>query len=195
MLIQFYARIYTFLSHKITTNAYLTILLYMHVQDGILFALAGIPLILLAMMSIPLVYASDGGESSITQKCDTVSCQVEMVNSTFMPNTLKARPLADIVWMNNDNARHMVSSGSSGSIEAPLASTIIEPGESYKFSFQKPGKYQYFCQIHPLMRGVIVVDGVIVPEFPSIALVIAAGAFAPIVAITRLRKNVFKLGI
>lgn len=163
-------------------------------RNGILLALASTSLTVLAMLSIPLVYGGENG-GKIVGKCDTVLCQVEMVNSTFMPSTLKARPLADIVWINNDNVRHMVSSGSPGSIEAPLASKFIEPGESYKFSFQKPGKYQYFCQVHPLMRGVIVVDGAIIPEFPSIALVIVAGAFAPIVAITRLRKNVFKLGI
>jgi len=164
-------------------------------RNSILLALAGTSLIVLAMLSIQLAYAGEGGgKSYVTQECHTVLCQVEMVNSTFMPDTLKARPLADIVWINKDNIRHMVTSGSYGSIEAPLASTFIDPGESYKFSFQKPGKYQYFCQIHPLMRGVIIVDGAIIPEFPSIALLIVAGAFVPIIAMTRLRKNAFKVG-
>jgi plastocyanin len=163
-------------------------------RSGILLALVGTSLIALAMISMQLVYAGGGGgKSYVTQECGTMLCQIEMVNLTFTPDTLKARPLADIVWTNNDSVRHMVTSGSYGSIEAPLASTFIDPGESYKFSFQQPGKYQYFCQIHPLMRGVIVVDSSVIPEFPSIALLIVAGTLAPIIVMTRLRKTAFKI--
>jgi len=162
----------------------------------VLLTLAGTLPIVLAVMSIQMVYAGvGGGKSYVTQECDTVLCQIEMVNLTFVPDTLKTKMLADIVWTNNDNVRHMVTSGSYGSIERPLASTFIDPGESYKFSFQDPGKYRYFCQIHPLMRGVIVVEGTIVPEFPSITLLIVAGALAPIIAMARLRKNTYKIGI
>jgi len=168
-------------------------------RNGILVALAGTSLIVFAMLSIPLVFAvegsASGAKSYVTEECYSTLCQVKMANLMFVPDTLIVKRLADIVWTNNDNVRHMVTSGSYGSIEAPLASAFIEPSESYKFSFQKPGKYQYFCQMHPNMRGVVLVEGAIVPEFPSIALLIVAGAFAPIIAMTRLRKNIFKMGI
>lgn len=159
-------------------------------RNSILLALAGTSLILIAVLSIQPVYAGEGGgRSYVTQECYDVLCKIAIVNRTFVPDTLKAQPLADIVWVNTDNVRHLITSGSYSGIERPIVSTFINPGESFTFSSQKPGEYKYFCQIHPLMKGVIVLEGEIIPEFPSIAMLIAAGALAPLIAMTRLRKD------
>ena len=34
-------------------------------------------------------------------------------------------------------------------------SPVLQPGESYRFTFVKPGTYDYFCGPHPQMQGII----------------------------------------
>lgn len=35
----------------------------------------------------------------------------------------------------------------------------ISGGESFEFTFEEPGEYEYFCSIHPTMEGTITVEG------------------------------------
>ncbi len=35
----------------------------------------------------------------------------------------------------------------------------LSPGDSFSFTFDRPGTYTYFCSIHPNMKGTIVVQG------------------------------------
>jgi plastocyanin len=38
-------------------------------------------------------------------------------------------------------------------------SGVIGSGETFNFTFEEPGTYPYFCQIHPEMSGTITIDG------------------------------------
>jgi plastocyanin len=38
-----------------------------------------------------------------------------------------------------------------------FASPMLQPGEAFSFTFSEPGTYEYYCTIHPAMRGAIVV--------------------------------------
>ncbi|MDT7040779.1 cupredoxin domain-containing protein [Candidatus Nitronereus thalassa] len=38
-------------------------------------------------------------------------------------------------------------------------SGAVAPGESFTLSHIKPGTYPYFCRLHPIMRGTIIVKG------------------------------------
>ena len=64
-----------------------------------------------------------------------------------------------IVWVNNDEIIHTVSSSSGGTAfgKAALANNYIDPGASWNFTFSKPGEYDYYCTPHPYMRGLIIV--------------------------------------
>jgi hypothetical protein len=38
-------------------------------------------------------------------------------------------------------------------------SGAVQPGQSYSFTFDKPGTYTYHCEIHPDMTGTVTVSG------------------------------------
>ena len=59
-----------------------------------------------------------------------------------------------VTWTNEDTDAHTVTSLNS---VGPLSSQALNTGQSYTYTFTKPGTYKYFCSIHPHMVGTIVV--------------------------------------
>lgn len=73
----------------------------------------------------------------------------------FVPATLTIKVRTQVVWSNDSNAPHTVSSDS-GVFNTPNP-LGINPGQTYAFTFTKPGTYPYYCNIHTYMTGKIVV--------------------------------------
>jgi plastocyanin len=162
--------------------------------------LVALSLATIAILFYAPAFAGGGGAgapSNVTESCDLGICYIKMVNSTFTPDTLIVRPDAAVLWENMDDVRHTITSGSPDKIHTPLNSDLIENGKAYEFVFsraeQHTGKFVYFCQVHPLMRGEIIVQGEPIPEFPQVAMIIAASVFALMIALMRFRKNVFRI--
>lgn len=162
--------------------------------------LVALSLATIAILFYAPAFAGGGGagsSSNIRESCDVEMCYVKMVNSTFTPDTLIVRPDATVVWENMDEVRHTITSGSPDNMQMPLKSDLIENGKAYEFVFsraeQHTGKFVYYCQVHPLMRGEIIVQGEPIPEFPLV-MIVAASVFASMIALMRFRKNVFRIG-
>jgi plastocyanin len=73
-----------------------------------------------------------------------------------------------VVWTNNDITSHTVTSDDEyhDQINGAFASTeqlgtLINPGETFEFTFTKEGEYPYHCDPHPWMKGKVIV----VPNF------------------------------
>jgi len=57
-----------------------------------------------------------------------------------------------VIWTNNDNEPHTVTA-SDGSFD----SGNMNPGDTFTYTFTKPGAYTYICTYHPWMRGYVTV--------------------------------------
>jgi plastocyanin len=57
-----------------------------------------------------------------------------------------------IEWVNNDNAPHTVTAN-----DASFESGNVAQGQSFTFTFSKPGTYQYHCIYHPWMTATVIV--------------------------------------
>ncbi len=64
-------------------------------------------------------------------------------------------PGTTVRWTNEDQALHTVTSEDSG---GPLQSKELEQGESYEYTFRKPGPYDYYCTVHPFMKSGVTVE-------------------------------------
>lgn len=140
-----------------------------------------------------------GGRSGIIQECNGTECQVNMVRSTFMPETLKIRPDTTVLWTNNDKMFHTVTGGlPKDGVESLFDSGLSSPIAAgsrweHKFDATSAGTFDYFCQIHPMMAGQIVVAGEPIQKFPDLGFMMAMaggvfGVFA-IVAAIRFKKR------
>lgn len=79
---------------------------------------------------------------------------VRIIDFAFQPATLTVAAGSTVTWSNAGQARHTVAA-SDGSVISP----DIASGASYKRTFDVPGTYLYYCDIHPEMKASIAVTG------------------------------------
>ncbi len=73
-------------------------------------------------------------------------------NFSFAPMQLEIAAGTQVTWINKDDVPHTVVS-----IDHKFKSRALDTDESFSFTFQDPGTYEYFCSVHPKMTGRIVV--------------------------------------
>ncbi len=71
---------------------------------------------------------------------------------SYRPASLTVSAGTEVIWINRDIVRHTVTSD-----EGLFDSGNIERGESFNYTFEKPGTYRYHCTIFPIMHGTIIV--------------------------------------
>ena len=79
---------------------------------------------------------------------------IKIDNFSFLPPSTTVPVGATITWVNADDVPHKIVS-SDGKF---AASPAIDTNDQYAFRFTRPGRYEYFCALHPKMTGVIVVQ-------------------------------------
>jgi len=80
------------------------------------------------------------------------SPRIEIAKHKFSLPTVTVPVGGTVTWVNHDEDVHTVVS-TAGAFRSPG----IETDETYAYKFTKPGVYQYFCTLHPLMVGKVVV--------------------------------------
>ena len=79
---------------------------------------------------------------------------VSIKSFAFSPATVSAKVGEAVRWINDEDAiPHTVTTEAAGGFN----SGRLNPGDSYSRTFDTVGAYQFFCQIHPRMRGVVLV--------------------------------------
>src|SRR5919107_1520032 len=91
-------------------------------------------------------------ESTTPAPNDTTT--VEIRNNAFDPAQLNVAPGTTVTFVNNDNVPHTATS------DNKLFDLEIPPGSSYPVVLEGEGTVTYHCELHPEMKGTIVVgDG------------------------------------
>ena len=75
-----------------------------------------------------------------------------MRNMAFAPGRMEIAAGTTVQWTNNDPLAHTVTAAN-GSFDSGL----IQPGQTWAYTFSTPGTYDYACTPHPFMKGVVIV--------------------------------------
>jgi plastocyanin len=76
--------------------------------------------------------------------------------SMFEPNEISIPTGMTVIWFNNDNGPHTVTTNSIYSPPETIQSGVIPPdGRSFVHQFNHPGRYLYFDQFNPSAFGII----------------------------------------
>jgi len=82
---------------------------------------------------------------------------VTIANFAFTPASLTVTAGTTVTWVNNDSVPHKIVADDSSNLPG-LSSENLSQGDSYSFTFSTPGTFNYYCQIHPSMKGTVVVS-------------------------------------
>ena len=107
-----------------------------------------------------------GGASSPSD-----SAEIDVVNIAYAPERLEITSGTKVVWTNQDESvRHTVTSGlpakdavpgvTEGKAARPdgtFDGDLADASSEFTHTFEEPGTYAYFCEVHPSMTGEIVV--------------------------------------
>jgi len=78
--------------------------------------------------------------------------RIEITKHKFNHPTLTVPAGTTVTWLNRDEDVHTVVSTT-----LAFKSAGLETDEAYSYKFTKPGVYEYFCTLHPLMTGKVIV--------------------------------------
>jgi plastocyanin len=75
----------------------------------------------------------------------------------FKPDVLEIKVGTKVVWTNNDDAGHTVTSGTPDNRTNLFSQPLDGKGARFEFTFPQAGTIQYFCLRHQRMRGRVIV--------------------------------------
>jgi len=99
--------------------------------------------------------------SILTTPTSPATAQVAILSGAAYPNSTGYSPSTITVvigvnntvqWVNNDTAPHTVTA-----TDHSFDSGNLNPGDTWIYTFTKPGTYTYVCTYHPWMKGTVIV--------------------------------------
>jgi plastocyanin len=79
---------------------------------------------------------------------------VKVFGSSFSPKSVTITAGDTIRWVNKDNDNHQIYAD-----HGQFVSAILKPNQSFSFTFRAAGTYTYKDELHPKIRGTVVVKG------------------------------------
>ncbi len=79
-------------------------------------------------------------------------------NTCYIPSKISIRQGESITWLNEDAAFHSVTSGAYENPNGMFDSGHLDPNESFTVKFEESGTFDYFCTLHPWMKGKVIVE-------------------------------------
>jgi plastocyanin len=76
----------------------------------------------------------------------------------YIPSQIVVEKGYEITWMNEDSAFHSVTSGFYDEPTGLFDSGYLDPYQSFSYTFDDVGVYDYYCTLHPWMEGQVIVE-------------------------------------
>jgi plastocyanin len=84
---------------------------------------------------------------------DQTVVRVEISKMRFGPAELTVKAGTTVEWVNQDTVPHTATAK-----DRSWSSGMVSQGQSWRRTFPAPGRYPYFCEVHPFMKGTVVVQ-------------------------------------
>jgi nitrite reductase (NO-forming) len=78
----------------------------------------------------------------------------------YVPPTLTVSAGSTVTWKNSDSTLHTVTSGSAetGVSGTEFDSSYMAAGKTFEHTFSSAGTFDYYCTLHPFMKGQVIVN-------------------------------------
>jgi len=71
---------------------------------------------------------------------------------SYSPLAIEIDSGTTVIWSNDDFVAHTVTD-----VDKTFDSEFIQSGSTWRYTFDEPGELDYFCTLHPWMKGSILV--------------------------------------
>jgi len=110
--------------------------------------------LVLGVIVASLLAACSGESTDTTESAGGEEQRVEIADLAFDPETVTVTAGTTVTWVSADpNLPH-----TSNSEDEVWFSGTLNEGDEFSFTFEEPGTFAYFCEVHPTMTGSIVVE-------------------------------------
>ena len=94
------------------------------------------------------------GDATASAPASQPSTMVKIENFAFLPKEVDVAVGAAVTWQNADDVPHTATCKDD---PQTFDSGALDTDGKFTFTFTKPGKYPYYCKVHPHMTGVVIV--------------------------------------
>ena len=98
---------------------------------------------ILASATLVLAAVSFAGTTPATLPIDISKFAFEPMEVTVAPGT-------KIIWTNKDETPHTVTSQ-----DRTFTSKAMDTDDTYEYTFNREGNFDYYCTVHPFMSGIV----------------------------------------
>lgn len=91
-------------------------------------------------------------QQPVIQKENGSTNTITINNFNFNPSQLSISKGSTVTWTNQDPIAHTVTAKDS------FDSKILNNGQSFSYTFNQSGSFDFACTIHPSMKGTITVN-------------------------------------
>jgi len=78
---------------------------------------------------------------------------VTIEDYAYVPPSLTIPAGTTVTWTNKDSVKHTVTQRHS-----LFDSGLLGKDETFSYTFNEPGEYEYYCIPHPFMVGAVIVE-------------------------------------
>ena len=76
----------------------------------------------------------------------------------YIPLNAEVTPGTTVTWINDDSVPHTIQSqDEKGAIIGLFNSAPLQTGETFEYTFDESGVYNYYCSFHPWRVGIVTV--------------------------------------
>jgi len=111
----------------------------------------GTKLLIVFLISAVLISGCTGQKTN-TGTTPAAPNSVEIKGFAFDPATITVAKGTTVTWTNMDTVAHTVVA-----TDNAFSSETLEKGQSYAYTFNDIGTFEYKCGIHPSMSGKVIV--------------------------------------
>lgn len=128
-----------------------------------------------ALLCVVLLGAACGADSAQSKSDSEDSGETNEVllrGLAYEPATIEVEPGTEVTWVNqDDDVDHTVTSGQQKEQGVPgvtkddpaqpdgtFDGALPDRGDSFAFTFDEPGTYAYYCEIHAAMTAEVIVN-------------------------------------
>lgn len=118
-------------------------------------------ILVIAVVGIALL-GSDESNKPVTSTSNVeAAAEVEILNNSFNPATLKIKAGSKVTWTNQEDLEHWVAANpfpTHSDLPGLNAGKKMQKGETYSYTFDTPGTYHYHDDLSPTTNGTIIVE-------------------------------------